>query len=452
MARCNRAYIFCALLAVSSSQAVWAEVPGTTAMFDYGFVHNGGTYTLPVESWVPEDAGTIRGMLFLCPASGTDFRGFINDSTKSVARSLGFGLVGWKDGNFIYQGANAVEATSNLEGLLNTTASMCGRPEVSNCPVAYYGASKGAWVANNFAAQTPSRSIAFLSDKGSSWMSTVSADAKKVPGMFVAGSNDTTVPPGTVWDGYNTWRNGQQANTALTVLWGAVHTTPIDLDFLASNLAEATKERYPAGQVPSATPNNPLVLNDVNPDHVYYANASQPGTGNAMTHDANRLVAPASEFTGTPELASWFSNRNSALVSNAYKYMENGNPLSVTINGMPFESLSFAELGDSVSMEISLVGVRPANIQSITAYLGNNEIDITTDLLNNGSVTLPYTPGESGVHSLIAAMKCLESGTPNIYSNFDVLYVHAVPEPASLVLVITAGLGAVAYVWRRRRS
>ncbi|MBN1554334.1 MAG: PEP-CTERM sorting domain-containing protein [Phycisphaerae bacterium] len=415
---------------------------GIDAVFDdFTFIHNGGTPAnpTPAAAWVPEGTGPVRGMIFLCPGRGSDSRDWMSDEMKLRARALGFGLVGWKcTGEFNsggdYQGVNEAECTTNLQNLLDLTADACGRPEVSNCPVAYYGHSKGGWVANTFTARVPSRSIAFFSDKSSTWIDPpISAAAKEVPGMFVIGSVDPTVDPDWAWGGFSTWRVDQQANSALTVEWGKGHSGA-GFDFAFSYLAEAIKERYPEGQVPSTVPGNPLVLNPVDPDGVYLAEASQLD-GTQMTQVLDTHLAPADKYTLPVENASWCPNYTTALVNNSYKYKDFGEVLTVTIEESPF-----IELGESVTVRVDYVSKNPIGITELLLYLDDDEdpVDIRYDVFMNGYATVTYTPDEPGVHTLAASLK----GTlwaKGMYSQYDVLYVQPVPEPATLLIVGISG-------------
>lgn len=411
--------------------------------FDFGFTHNGSTVTRPANVWVPDNVDTVRGMLLLCPGRGGNSSYWIN-GMKEQARSIGFGLIGWAcTGGWVnggdYQGATEQECATNIQGLLDNAARLSGQSEISNAPVAYYGFSKGGWIANTYAARVPERSLGFFSDKSSTWVTPVTQAAKDVPGTFVIGSQDTVVTPSWAWGGFNTWRIGQLANVALTVDWDRGHSMA-STDMIFASLAEAIEERYPDGQLPSTEPGNPLQLQTVDPSGVYLSQASTLYKSQ-MTKIYNTAVAPESEYASYEQYASWFPNQTSALVNNSHKYVTSGNPISITADSYSIE------LGEQIKLQIALglSGLSPDQT-IVKIYLEDEEIDITESLLDDGLFEMFYRPTESGIRSFIVAMEF--PVVSNIYSDYDVVYVQPIPEPGTIA---TLGLSGLALLRRRKQ-
>jgi hypothetical protein len=141
--------------------------------FTYSTTLNGvGDVGDPISMrvWLPPSVSTIRGLIFDYPGSGSDGRNITTNGTwQARLVGMGFGIVGVKDDSNAegaYWGYNATAAAQNVQGELNTIASLTSHPEISNAPIFLFGMSTGAEASSFIAQSAPTRTIGFFADKG----------------------------------------------------------------------------------------------------------------------------------------------------------------------------------------------------------------------------------------------------------------------------------------------
>ncbi len=444
------------------------ENPALGESYSVELVHDGNTQTLQAAVWVPDDVDRIRGMIVRFPGLGGDTRHYIRDiATQEFARALGFGIISLKDtggwgGMGDYQGATTEEVTDNLQAFLDGAAVVSNRPEISNAPIAAYGVSKGGWVASSVAALAPSRVISFFSDKSGTWYTPTTAESQNVPGLFVAGMEDQKVPGDYVARSAYDWRVDGGAAVGLAVDWLKGHDRT-NRELLWAFIAQNVNARYPAGQVPSLTPGEPLHLNPIDQSDGWLVEAN-PFDGTYLTPLPWPEIGSHDSYTKDANVASWVVDETMARVLRAHNETDaNGN-----IESNPFaKPFSFGagglvnlgiELGDSFDLVVSLGFMSPVdlqNIQQIELYDGSELIDIpddflsiTDDFFSTGRGVLEYTPTWAGVHTFIAEMTYLNGQTIERTAEYRTVFVQ-VPEPASLCMFVAAGL---AMLHKRRHA
>lgn len=277
--------------------------------------------------WLPSTEPVIRGIIFIAPGDGDTCDSLIHDPVaQEAARVMGFGLIGY---NYIARMNLASNPTATslvknaLQVVLDQAAAVSGRPEISNVPVCITGLSRGAFDSGYLVKAWPERVIAFVPHCGGSWNSTDSSDginlseaAKKVPGLFVAGSNDgnSLTSPFAMKKMFNWWRT-QGGQTAYAVDWGVYHTSRGNQGWEATFLwmQEVARQRYPRPMIPPATPGAiPTLINLDDTagwlgDNDSFSAATTPSVTHIFT-----TVAPSTGYVGTPSTASWLPNETSA--------------------------------------------------------------------------------------------------------------------------------------------
>ncbi len=425
-------------------------------------VHDGQTQTFQPDVWVPDDVDRVRGMLIHFPGRGGDTRYDIADiTTQEFARTLGFGVIGLQDtglfgGGGDYQGATTEEVDLNLQAFLDGAAAVSNRPEISNAPIAAYGFSKGGWVASSVAGLAPSRVICFLSDKSGYWYQPTTAESQNVPGLFVTGIMDRTVTFNKPVGAFDTWRkiNGAAVGIAIDLDVGHSYTnSDLKWTFIAQNI----NARYPAGQVPSLNPGEPLQLKSVDQSDGWLVDLNQ-----VITRPLPPIpwpeVVPYDSYTEDANQASWVINETMARTLRAHNETDanaNAGPLDVWASGLDYGRM---ELGDSFDLVVSLGFMSPVdlqNIQQIELYDGSELIDIpddflsiSDDLFSIGRGVLEYTPTTQGVHTFIAEITYLDGDTIERSADYCTVFVQ-VPEPASLCMFVAASL---AMLHKRRHA
>ena len=192
------------------------------------FVRNGATSTTLFRAWMPDGVNRLRGIMLNLPGSGGDTRNVTTNGTwQTRLPGMGFGIVGVRDvlggADTTYWGATQAEVQSNLQLLLDRLATAYSHPELSNSPVLLDGISKGGYVSSYIAGFVPDRVIGYVGDKGFLLPDEFPSGLAKVPGMVIAGSLDTTVPPAYLDLTFNFARQAD-SRLALTMDWNVGHS------------------------------------------------------------------------------------------------------------------------------------------------------------------------------------------------------------------------------------
>ncbi len=460
--RQTRATTFSILLAVSfllqAASVTNAQVDPT---YDFTTSTTVGGAPVPLEGrvWVPPGVDRLRGLLVQLPNMIGDARGKANlvDWQKAMG-SLGFGIVGMNRVDDYGWGND--ETAASVQTVLDAAAAASSHPELSNAPIVFAGRSNGAFKSSLLAAAIPSRAISFVSDKGGYGVG-LSEEARHVPGLFVGGSQDGTVSPHFVNDGFRTWR-GQNGQLAMSVDWGNGHgPTPIANVF--SFISQTVKMRYPEGQMPSLIPGNPLAINRIETTDGWLGEAAD--FNHSPWPDYSLMspwpeIAPYGSYTGDVNSASWLPNEVMAMVYRAHNAVDsagNTSPLRVGAYhpappGLPFPlpdmiGPGYILMGESIEMAVDLGSLDAASVQEILVYDGSELIDVIEDPSQMN--TLIYTPESEGIHTVIAVVRYVEDAETLQTSWYSTVVVQPIPEPASLCVLM---IGATAIVRLRSRQ
>lgn len=275
--------------------------------------------------WLPTTEPIIRGIIFIGPGDGGNFQFLAHDlAAQEAARAMGFGLIGYTSSARMTMGIAyivnyPVELKAAVQEVLNRAAAVSGHPEISNAPLCITGFSRGAYDSGYLAHNWPERVITFVPFCGGEWSSpTLTAAAKKVPGLFLPGSVDPngSTYPLKVQDMFTWWRS-QGAQVAYCVNWNISHNTGGNQGWEAmlSWMVEVTKLRYPRPMVPSTTAPagtfpTLLNINDASGwlgDRTTFVGANTPGVTSVFTP-----ISPYASYSGTAGTASWLPNETTA--------------------------------------------------------------------------------------------------------------------------------------------
>lgn len=313
----------CALVFLASMTVLFGDVRDFQASWtgQYGTVSgNFSIYTPPAI-----DVPRVRGVIFLNPGSGGDWRFRANDTVwQEAARSLGFAVIGTTQDTGYISTTEAAARTS-LNAILTAAANVTGRAELVNAPIVSTGFSLGAFVSTEWVRHVPERTLAIVAQRGG-WPLTGGAhlaESRKVHSLMIPGSiddngltnaaymanwfetfRDTAIPDGRAAYAMD-WLTGHDsfANQGWSMAW--------------TWIAESIALRYPAGQTPSLVPGNPLVLNDVPVTSGWLGQRVYGQSVDGSDYSAFPAVAPSASYTASaPGLASWLPNET---VARAYR-------------------------------------------------------------------------------------------------------------------------------------
>ncbi len=276
--------------------------------------------------WLPATEPVIRGIVFIGPGDGSDYRYLAHDLVaQEAARAMGFGLIGYTQGaRMNLMGNDTAKIKAAVQEVLNQAAAVSGRPEISNAPLAIAGFSRGAFDSCFLVRNWPERVIAFVPFCGGEWSNpTLSAASKKVPGLFVPGSvdNNPFTNPLKAQEMFTWWRS-QGAQVAFCMNWNVGHNTGGNQAWEAgwAWIAEVVKLRYPRPMAPSPTATagtfpTLLTLADTSGwlgDRTTYSSATTPSATSSFT-----TVAPYASYTGVVSTASWLPDETTARIYRA---------------------------------------------------------------------------------------------------------------------------------------
>lgn len=390
------------------------------------FLRSGSPVAVQLRAWIPDGVDRFRGVLFNLPGSGQDTRGLVNDAGyRARLPGMEFAYIGMRDvfggADVTYWGNTPDEAQSNLQSALNAVANAYSHPEIRNAPVVPMGISKGGFSAAYVSSMVPSRSICYVADKGLT-IGNVDPDGMQVPGFAIGGSIDATVPP----DYMNTVFSMQRtfgANLALAVDWGVGHAnTDANLPF--SFISQAMRVRYPAGQVPSAVPGQPLQL-VTQFAGAYLADTSGVDAGNHYIPMPSPQILPVAQYTHDADLASWLPTKSMAMVYKARSEIAYMNPLLVTVLNATNGAVN---TGEALDLGISLRG----GFVSDHIELFHDDELIAVLSTGAGVQHVTYVPTEKGLHNFVAVAKLAPGmSVLSTTSNFTTVSVGVVPEPGA---------------------
>jgi hypothetical protein len=374
--------------------------------FDVALANASGTsLNTKFRLWLPSTEPVIRGIIFVGPGTGLDYRCFALDPmVQEAARAIGFGIMAYSalDSNFTsnLSGASAL-AQSTIQAVLTRAADVSARPEIANAPVCFTGFSLGGYDAVNMAKSWPERTIAYVAQHyGNSPPANPAPALLKVPGLFVAGSTDWTT--GFVQTWFANWRS-KGAQVAFVVDWGVDHNLTGNQGWEATWtwLIESTNLRYPRPLVPSTIPGQIPILASL-PDESGWL-GDNITTAPALVANAFITVAPHDDYQGTRLSASWYPNETCA---RTYRALTSSDmiPRTVIPKQLPLNIVSPPQYGDQVTIgnPVSIV-VDPRefdDIRGITAMEFYDESVLLGTDTSGPEWNHSFIPDTSGLHSL----------------------------------------------------
>jgi hypothetical protein len=402
-------------------------------VFSAGTIFAEGTlynYTVPGDSrstrmWVPDNVGTIKGILIAGNGAGADNRRAASqDYYQRFAKKFNFALVATS----LWTNMDPVEV-EDWEGNLAGLASLSNHPELVNAPWAPVGLSNGGQMSYGFNAVKPEKCLAFIANKGGVYNEfEPPAASLKTPGILIAGELDEQ------------WRRDNikslfTINRPRGALWSWVEEENTAHAGMAERLvlplmAKAIQLRYPQDQVPTAT--SGVTLKDLNPTDGYLVDLSSPM--NRQTQ-----IAPYAEYTSDPSVAGWLPNEGMADVFRAFATYDK----VVSFTTSP-DVLSSNTSPASLSLIVNTSAVNNWSKVELYDYEQCLKTILSTGTPTNYvSVNAMLDPGVHGLYVLVTGADGVTVNTSNA-----ICYV-AVPEPGTLVLL--GFVAAAILIWLRRR-
>lgn len=412
--------------------------------------------------WLP-DAGTpLRGMAVftMMDRAVADFA-----IQRNAAAALGFGVIA-TDGSL--SGMRAVNAQQTVDSLLSGAAAATGRGQVANLPIVPFGFSGGGNDAMRVAQRNPSRVITHVSNR-------ISPDSQvdrqpgwqALSGLYLPGALDTNQQPSEVYAGvmkgglnngfYLGYGVGDSVRergglAAMGVLLGRGHSNDAlnnpaspGYEFAWYWVARNAAARLP-GTPASSTPGSPVTLNSLSETSGWLAETDQyVATGGEDTPggtSAFKRIAAHADYTGDKGTASWLVDRDLALAFRAA--MSNDSSSASRFPGPLNTPLEFASIAPLQSFAQGAVANLAINLRDFAAagttitrmdfYDGATLLGSDTLAGDGWGITVPLT--ESGIRGL-SVIATRSDG--EVRTSFRAVAVQAVPEPASLgVLVLAA--------------
>ena len=411
----------CALL-VAGPASAWADARNFQASWT---TVGGSLKTADFRIYTPAaiDSPRIRGVIFLYPGSGGDWRFRADDVVwQEAARSLGFALVG-VGSNGGYTSISETEARASLNAILASAAAVTGRAEIVNAPIVSTGFSLGGFVSTEYANEVPERVIAAVGQRGSTaFLSNHAAESRNVPTLFIPGSLDTNglTNPNVTASNFASWRaNGGHA--AYAVDWRTPHDTFVNQSWSMAWtwIAESIKLRYDEGIVPSTTAGNPVALADIPLESGWLGQRAYVTSTTGADRSSFVEIAPYSEYSQNPAQASWLPNE---AVARAYQAMTSydGNttrtgiplqgPLSIDGDAAPSSTiqpgqvnppqLAVKNVGETITISVSPREFDDArSIVSMEYYDGDQLLGTQTNP-NSSGWNWDHTLSTKGIHTL----------------------------------------------------
>lgn len=420
-----------------------------------------GKFTITVDGqegdfivWVPDDVPRIRGLIYLMSGHSMD-TGISTASPyyRQGARSLGFGLVGYKART---ANLRVDKDATTLQRSLDAAAAAVGHPELSNVPVAATGASAAGYYSVAVAKANPTRVVAIAYG----WQGTRNLDddvtMAQVPMLMMAGSKDKAAAaalPGIVQGNHAFRRTTFNAQSAFAMDWGAPHDMQFNqgTDAAFYWIGEMVRLRYPMDVVPSLTPGQPVVLKTLDIAAGWLGDTTKFAADNVTPAAINPFVAiaPVAEYKGDPKLASWLPSQDTAFVYRALASLDSlealerrlalprvkGQQSNAPFQGeLKFLDIAFNGLGHYTNAAVNTVvpvkidprefiaAVDKDNrIAEMVLYDGSKEIGRSTAPSAGTIWTFSFKPDRAGVHGLVVIATDAKGRQA---TSFTTLFVH----------------------------
>ena len=427
--------------------------------FTRTFHGNNEPVALNFRAWMPPDLNRVRGVVFNLPGIGGDSRSITSDPVwRGRLASMGFAVVGvqfsyapiW---DWQYWGTYAQEISANMDNLLGGMATAFGRPEINNAPMIIEGFSHGAFGAHNIAEAIPGRVLGYIADKDWDFLDGNPADwpaISQVPALLLAGANDNVIHPMQVYSTFASRRNNIDARIALQVDWTGHQPTTHDARF--AFIDQVLRTRYPAGQLPSTTPGQPMQAVNIplSDGWVGEKTCCYPYPISGIVQKEWPEIAPAVgfQYVDGPAGRSWLLNETMAKVYRAHDAVPAGislNALTLAVTNAVDGSVNGnAPIQLSVSLtEIPYTGIDIFHENELIAHLN----------YSSGQQNISYTPTETGIHTFIAVAAYLYNGQTHYTSKYTTVGVLVVPGATGGDYNQDGEVGAADYiVWRKQNG
>jgi pimeloyl-ACP methyl ester carboxylesterase len=399
---------------------------------------SGASVPVQLRTWLPDDVERVRGMVVAIAGNGGDIRNITsNGSWQAKLNAIGFGIIGVRGIPFTTWGETPAVAASNIQSMLDGAAVAMGRPEIGNAPIFPFGFSNGGFQASNLAALAPERVLGFLGDKGA-FPEALSSPAKQVPGFIAPGAFDAVVTPDYLRFVFDDWRL-QGAEVGLAIDWTDHGQTTADFRF--SILGQLIKSRYPQGQLPSTTPNDPLELVPVEFSSGWLVESNpveMAGPTPIVTPIEWPAIAPQPDYPlypVNPSLPSWVVNETMALVLRAHNSRPAGDAIRLQVL-----NASNGNVDGGAPIELSVIGPAPDEV------LLYHENELLATLVTGMPLRYSYTPRESGIHTFIGIARYGEGDGARYTSDYVVVGAAYVPVPEPGTELLSCGV-LLAALW-----
>lgn len=411
------------------------------------------TITGNFRLWLPATEPVIRGVILIGPGSGGDYRHLVHDPVaQEAARAIGFGLLGYTNAaNLNFWTQDTIKIKGAVQAVLDHAASVSGRAELRNAPLCITGNSAGAFDSTFLARHWPERTIAFVAHRGGSYGSTgpVPAAAKKVPGLFMAGSTDSnpSTNPATLKTIFGRWR-ADGAQVAYAVNWGVGHTMRGNQSWEATWpwIVEVVNLRYPRPLIPPSLPGvlPALVsLSDASGwlgDNASFSASTTPSTTHPFTY-----VAPAAGYTGVVATASWMPNETCARLYRALTSTDRQARSTVPLHGplrivSPAQFMEPVKLGASVSIEVDPREFDNTSPITLMEFFDGDRLIATDTAGPDWSCT--FVPPATGLRTLTVVATNTAGATRDALRILHVVPANHPPEAFPLSRTIPAGSAA----------
>jgi hypothetical protein len=396
---------------------------GQRTIFDYTTGSRG------TRMWVPPNVATIRGIVIYGNGAGADYRSAVDAPwLRQFAQLHDFALIGTS-----FWGNLSGSEINIWDTHLQALAAASQHPEIVHAPWAPMGFSNGGQMSYGFNALRPEKTIAFITNKGCCYNNrTPPVSSLKTPGILIAGELDTA-------ERNNSIRGLFETNRPRGALWSWVEQEGVGhtFDGLADELvlpfmAEAIRLRYPAGQLPTAI--SGVTLLDVNESDGWLTDQSTWKSG--LTQ-----IAAHAAYPGNKQTAGWLLNENVAILYRAFSTYDRKVSLDFTD---PLQFPGPSEWQVNVGFEAPTTLKLDVDLSQTPGWtkleLLNYAESISTvfpSAVPETMLTLDVPILRRGVYGLSALVTHADGTT---LSTTNLLAYSAVPEPATVVLLLAAVL------------